>query len=439
MNLFDYIHNYYSKYSQDSINKYTFLISLQAFLGSLIGIVYWFLVGKIFSARVIGVNILLINTMIIISIASRIGFYESLPLLIRNEHGLDVHIKNLKLINTAIVSTVIVSFILSLIGIIYLQSSIDLNFYISKIYIFLLLFLLINVIWTVFVVVDGVLIGLKETNILLMKTIIFNLLKSFLLIIPIMFNEYFIENTGLFITWGISAITVLLLIFIFLLPHKGYLIRFNIFTDRKSYKHALIISSQLYIAAIIGTLPIWLFPMLIIKYLTVEDISYFYYPWTIATILNILPNSLHSALIIEGIPTNKYKKKKLITRIIKSLFAIIIPGIVLLILGSSFILGIVSEEYSKKGSLLLIFLVLSILPISLNQVFYAIKTVEQDFIVVILSRALILISSMLISVIYILNYGIVAIGIGWLLGNTISLIIPAIYTLKFTYRQIKGN
>ena len=146
--------------------------------------------------------------------------------------------------------------------------------------------------------------------------------------------------------------------------------------------------------------------------------AYFYLDMMIANLLYIIPMATSQSLFAEG----SYRERELkvqLKKAIKIISLILIPIIIVTFLFGNYILLAFGKKYSDGGFILLIFLTISGAFISINAIGGAIINIKHKIILLILLRLITaaVIVSLIIILIKINLFGLVGVGIGWIVGQ----------------------
>jgi O-antigen/teichoic acid export membrane protein len=401
------------------IFKSTFAISLKIIIGVFLGLYFWWLSARLISPEILGYNILLINQMIFISLIGRFGLDQNLIANMRKIKKDNIF----NFINQSLIISIMLTFVLSIpINFIVIAHILKLLGYNTLAIIFLSI---LFIFWTFNLMLDGILIGLKMDKQLLLKSFVLNGFKLVLLVaFP---NGLFFGKLYVFYYWVISAVIIDVSYYVYILK-KIPILNFMSISLRENFSQTISFSFKLYLSVLLSSTPTWIFPILIERQFDSSFVTYFYFPWLIFSYANFLSTALYTAMISHGsISKDPKRNNEFVKKIIIFLLLSLITGVLLGIYLREFILTIFSPEIYIFGELLYIFLLLSVIPFGLNQIFYAKLVIDEKLNMLLISRLLILILSLSIFFLTLNQYGITSIGIGWLIANSVSLILIVIY------------
>jgi O-antigen/teichoic acid export membrane protein len=186
-----------------------------------------------------------------------------------------------------------------------------------------------------------------------------------------------------------------------------------------------------YIAGNLGVLPSMVLPILITNLIGAKYSAYFYMDMMIASLLYIIPTATSQSLFAEGSYSETDLKVHL-KKVIKIISIIIIPAIIVIFLFGNYILLAFGKEYSDEGFILLKFLSISGIFISINAIGGTILNIKIKIKLLILLNLINTTVILSLSVFFIkMNlFGIVGVGIGWIVGQGITSVIYLLFIKK---------
>ena len=159
-------------------------------------------------------------------------------------------------------------------------------------------------------------------------------------------------------------------------------------------------------------------PLLTLNVLGPSDSAHFYVTWMIANLLFVVSRSIATSMVAES-ANEEGDLGENVKQALRMIFLLLAPAVILTLVGGDDLLLIFGSEYAKRGRYLLWILSASAFPAGVNHVYFAINRVRRrswrNLIASSLVAGVILgSSSMLMN-----RYGIVGIGIGWLVGQAV--------------------
>ena len=162
-----------------------------------------------------------------------------------------------------------------------------------------------------------------------------------------------------------------------------------------------------------------LLPLLIIERLGPLSSAYFYIAWMIGDFLASPGSAISDSLFAEG----SNSPESLMTHLIKSAIiglVITIPAAILIGLGSPYILSIFGPNYAREASSLLRWLAMASILTVINGLYFTKLKVQKQIKQLILVNAILTFVTLGITYYLIPRVGITAVGIGWLIGNSLT-------------------
>lgn len=242
---------------------------------------------------------------------------------------------------------------------------------------------------------------------------------------------------GIFASFGIAMLLSIIISLILLLP-----------TVQKDYRPYPYFSISLigpvmarfagvnYLSNFLWIAPSQLFPLIVLNVLGAEMNAYFYIAWAIANILFIIPLAIANSLFAEGSYNSKLLRDYTL-RAVKINILLLVPAAGLLLLLGRFVLAIFGSAYSIEAESLLILLIISVFPLAVNHLVINILRVVNNLPGILIISSLMAVSTIGLSYVFITDYGILGVGIGWLIGQAFTAVIGAVFILVFA-RGAKG-
>lgn len=271
----------------------------------------------------------------------------------------------------------------------------------------LALFILAIVSWSIYVLQDSVLAGLRQAVWIPVENTLGALLKIALLI-PF---TTLLPTYGIFAAWLLpvllSVLPVNLLIFGRLLPQH---VRAT--TAQKAPTLAEV--SRYVLGNYIGTLCYLgyttLLPILVTARVSPSANAYFYMPWMLAAALQLIALNLTTSLTVEG----AWEESKLgvyCSRVLKQALMLVTPLVGVVVVGAPWLLQLFGPDYAQEGTLLLRLLALSTLPNIVVMLQLSVARVQSNTRGVIWAQALLCTCLLGLSYLLLPTLGIT--GVGW--------------------------
>ena len=168
-----------------------------------------------------------------------------------------------------------------------------------------------------------------------------------------------------------------------------------------------------YVTALLWFAPIFVLPLMVVNLVGAEPSAYFYIAWSICIVLFTIPVSISFSLFAEGSHNDEGLGRNIRRSLIFN-FLIVIPAMLLIVLIGDRLLLVFGPSYADNATNLLRLLVLSLVPGSLNQIYFGVKRVEMKMKSVICLSAFIAIITLALSWFLLPRMGIVGAGVAWL-------------------------
>src|SRR3989338_4914531 len=358
---------------------------LNSFVMALFGFVFWSLAAKQFSSEDVGLATAVISAVSLVASLSLLGFNVSI-----------LKFKEKSLNFTALVMCSIVAFILSVLFLLFVNVfSPNLSFLSSQV-LYIVGFVAFSVLSVVYFLMNSMLIAQGRTGVVFVKDTLFSLVKVVLI--------FFIVGVfGLLISWYLGILLAIILSLFFVHMER------RIFDVRKFFHF----SFYNYVSNILGILPNVLLPLIIIHYLGASYAAYFYVVWMIANLLFIVPTAMTQNVLSSG-------KEKNITKAYVFSLVLLVLGILIVLVFGGFLLNFFNPEYTLALPLLYI-LAFSSLPYGVRRIYQAKLNLQGRVKKAMIMDAITLLITIVGSIIFI-EYGLLAVGLSWLVGNVFALV-----------------
>jgi len=377
---------------------------------SVLGVAYWLLAARSYSTEAIGLNSATLSTMIFLATLSQLNLGSAMNRFIPSAGQATG-----RLVVYAYVIVTLAALATS--GIFLLGVHIwapTLSFWSSNL-IFVAWFTVAIMAWCIFSLQDGVLIGLRQSTWVPVKNIAFSLAKIALLLGLVQL----LPLHGVFASWTIPAMILLvptdLLIFRRLIPQH---VRVS------ASQSAPIVPAQIvryvagdYAGSIISIAATSLLPIIVTERLGATTAAYFYLPWTVAYSLYLVSFNMGMSLIAEG-SADPTKLDTYSYRLFVQMARLLVPAVIILVVGAPYILRLFGQSYAEEGTLLLRLLSLSALPEIIVAVATSVLRVQRRIGAVVLIMTVSSVASLGLSLVLLNVYGIVGIGVAFLVSQT---------------------
>lgn len=386
---------------------------------ALFGFFFWILVARLYSAENVGLASAIISAVGLLTVLSSLGFgYGIIKFLKASDHPVI-------LINSSFTLIGLVSLTAATIYILGIHLWSPALVIITNNPLFLVIFIIFVPISMLSLLTDQSLIAERQARFVLIRNIVFNVLRFLLVFI---FIELY-PSFGIFCAWSCALFVTFLTGIFFFLPRSQSNYRVFPTINQKVISDVLHFSFRNYVSDLFWTTPIYVLPILVINLLGAENNAYFYIAWAICGILTMIPGTVSTALFAEG----SYEELHLgrnIRRSLKMVFVILTPAVFLVWVLSDKVLLLFGNLYSKNATFLLRLLALASLPLAINVVYFGIKRVQRKMKEVMLFCITAGVGTIGISRLLLPIRGIDGIGIAWLVTQSIIAIVIIASWLK---------
>lgn len=319
----------------DPLYRSSFYLILDNIANTAFGFFFWLVSARLFTSEEIGFATTIISVIGIITSFSLLGLDTAILRYLPKSND------KTRLIGSTINLIVLVSIIGALIFLFLTPFISPKLTFILESNKSILMFIAFTLLWALFTYVDCVLIALRKSGIILIKSTIFGFFKILILIFLTVFGVF-----GILGSYYIAA----LIGFLF----SSLYFRYRFIIDFSLIKRMFNFSTANYIAGIFWMIPRMVLPIIITNIIGPESTAYFYVTLMIAGLLFVVPGAVSQSLLTEV----SYDRKDLDKKVKKAYlfnFLILTPAIILIIVFGKAALSLFNPEYVKAYPLLVSF------------------------------------------------------------------------------------
>jgi O-antigen/teichoic acid export membrane protein len=280
-----------------------------------------------------------------------------------------------------------------------------------------ILFILFTAINYILGLQDAAMVSKRRAYYVLLRNLACNI-PSVLLLLPLvnLIGGY----PSILMAYSMPNIIIGLIAGIVVLPYyfKGYCFFGRIDRDVLAKVSSYGIAS--YVSNIFWGLPAYILPIIAINTLTAEKTGYFVINWTIANFVLIAPRVVGYSLFAEGSRRTKDLWSSSVLSFIL-IIGLVAPVIFILWFRGDYVLSFFGEGYINVTLLRL--LLISILPFTINSIFFIILRVQKRMKLIILFSAVLTASILITTTVLVHILGDEGLAMGWLLGHTSTAIV----------------
>ncbi|MCZ7370201.1 MAG: hypothetical protein O8C66_06800 [Candidatus Methanoperedens sp.] len=392
----------FKKCIHDPLYKNSLFILLNSLTAAFFGFLFWMLAARLYSSEDVGLGTALISSAgIIVSLSSfglGTGIIRFLP-----KSG-----KKAMLFNSVWIVSIASAAVFGTIFLKYIE-------YLSPALAFLMepgfmfIFLLFLIFQASASLVNTSLLALRKAEYSFTQDMGLGL--RILMLIPLTFAGVL----GIFESLGIAYL-VSFVIGLFLLFRMGIAVRLHF--CKKEMEEIFHFSLANYVADFLLIADLSILPILILNVIGAKEAAYFYISFSIASLLYAIPNSIFMSMFIEG--SYGEPLRKIVIKSLAVVGALLVPAGLVMYFHGDVLLSLFSREYSQNAYEILKLLVLSCAFVTFNAMFMAIKRIQSDIRPLIAVNALLFVSTVLFSYIFMQRYGIFGVGVGWMAGQGVT-------------------
>ena len=393
----------FHRISSDSLYRNSLFTLFSTGVTAGLGFIFWMIAARLYDPLQIGIASALVSASGIIASLSLLGLNNSIL------RYLPTSKRPQELFGSSLIAVLTVCIIGGLIaGIFFPLLSPRIGFVTHSIWL-LLVFTIFSACIAANVIIDSVFMANRSTQHVLIRNILQSCMK---LVLPILLVS--LGSFGLFSALGLGSLAALLLGILILSKHFN--LSFRPIVDRHTMRPMLSFSGANYFVSMLGSLPGFLLPIIIVNRLGAEQAAYYYVAFLIASMLFVIPAGIASTVLAEG---SYYDSKQSNQR--KSLifiYAVLLPLVIFICLFGSFILHFFGFNYANQSTSALQILAISSLFSAFNYSRAAILNIRHQIYRLVIVHVIEAVS-VLICVLSFLSIGINGVALGWLVGQAI--------------------
>lgn len=383
-------------------------LTLNTIFNSGIGFLFWMVAARNYTPHEVGLGAAIIPLVSLIGTLSGFGFGMGLVRFLPSSDK-----KSTVMINSCFTIAGIAAVLFSIVFLSGLEVWSPALLFIRDSWLLFASFVLFSVVFALIPMMRQVYVARRKAKFALAETSISGL-KIFL---SIAFAPFF-GVFGIFASWSVAMLIAFVVgVFLFIpLVSPGY--RPFPTVNKQVVNEMLHFSVGNYVAVVLGILPTTIPPLLVLNLLSAEDVAYYRIPFTIAGLLFAVIYGIAPSLFAEG----SHFEKGLAENVRKSLrfvFALLIPGIIIILFFGNYLLLLFGSEYSSEGLILLQIFAISSIFVALNRIFMATRRVLKRLKPIVAIASFNAIAVVGMSYVLLLTLGIIGIAIAWTLSHGI--------------------
>jgi O-antigen/teichoic acid export membrane protein len=286
------ISKFYNLLAKDSLYRNAIYLMLSIGVMAVLGFFFWIINARLYSAEQVGIGTTLISVMTLLSSFSILGLDNGVIRYLPTSER-----KNAK-INTSFTCVALMSILTSAIYLIFIKTFSPKLLFVRENIIFSFLFVVFIIFTSLNTISENVFIAYRSSKYVLIKNIIFSIIK---LILP--FALIVIGTYGIFMSVGIAVTIAFAISLIFLIRKYNYSLRPTI--NKDIVKTMIKFSLGNYTSGFIGGVPAMVLPILITNIIGAKYSAYFYMDMMIANLLFVIPMATSQSLLQKVLTANQ--------------------------------------------------------------------------------------------------------------------------------------
>jgi hypothetical protein len=380
-------------------------------LTSVLGLIYWVLAARLYAPEDVGLNAALISAMTVLSGFGQLNLgsvlTRFLPTAGTKASQWIISAYGLATILAALSSSVF------LLGVRAWMPSLEFVVANSGLAAW---FIIGTTLWTVFVLQDGALAGLRRAVWIPIENTFFGLAKIALLVV---FATTSLHAIGLFASWTVPVILIVIatnvLMFRVILPlgkDQG---------DRAQSAIDVRAVARFFGGDYLGTVffyaTIGAAPILVLAKVGAAGNAQYYLAWTIAYSLYLVSKAVTVSLVAEE-AADRSNLNRLATHALVHTMGLLAVAVAVVLAVAPVILALFGTAYVEQGPMLLQILALSALPFGLTSIYLGVARVEGRMIFVASTQGVMMVLVLGLGSEFLDLFGTIGIGFAWLLAQT---------------------
>ena len=377
------------------------------------GFLFWVIAARLYRTAQVGLATSLYSLLTLLSGLSLLGLTSGLM------RFLPLSKSRSEKINSSILITASLSFLLAIIAVIALPRLSPQLAFVTHNKFFFISFILFTVAQTLNQLIEAVLIALREGRQILIKNSVLAILKLLLPSVLVILGAYGIfASIQLAVT--ISAIYGFIIVAIL---HK---VRYRPAFHKPSIEQMSYFSLGNYVSGLASSVPAYILPLFITNTLGPASAAYYYIVATTANVLFMIPGVITQNLLVEG-SYQEEEIKEHTRKAMRLILTILIPGIITILLFGNYVLLVFGKHYSTEGINLLRLYAISGIFVGLNYVFGTLLAIFHHIKLLIFLNSISSVLLLFLSFIF-LHLGLIGLGYAAILAQILLLLL---YIISF--------
>ncbi|WP_159083806.1 phosphotransferase [Nocardioides terrigena] len=278
-------------------------------------------------------------------------------------------------------------------------------------------FVVALVLWCLFVLQDGALSGLRQSDWVLGKNTAHGVLKLCALLVPVIA----LSSYGVFLAWTIPVAAILVAVGLVMVRRlvPAHVARTASLAQPVAPRQIVRFASFDYVVALVGTGLTSALPLVVLETSGAATAAYFTLAWSISYSLYLVSRSMATSLLVEGAGDvsrlGEYSYRALVHT-----SAILAPLVAATVLLAPVLMRMFGEEYAAEGSTVLRLLALSALPSAVVVVYSAVERVRKRMLRLVVVTVSINATALALIWVLLRTHGLPGLGVAWLGTQTVA-------------------
>ena len=383
-------------------------------VSAMLGLLYWVLVARLYSAEDVGRNSAVIASIIFLSGIAQLNLRPVLSRFIPvagTSTGRFVAIAYFVSADAALVVGAV--FVLG----IQLWAHDSVYAMIRSTPFLAFSFIGMNVLWCIFGLQDGVLIGLRRSVAVLVENSLFGIAK---IVFAVVFTlQAATRGPGIVVSWIIPMVIAIVVVnaAVFRKFVPVHVTAHPETSDLIEPRRIARFVAGDYLGSLFALAYASLLPVIIISQVGATKSAHFYIVWIISTSLQLVPLQMVTSLVVET-AAEPLAFQRQARHLVVQIARILVPVGVILLIGASSILQIFGRGYAEDGAGLLRLLVLSLIPDTVIVLFFGFARVRARVRGIVAVQAALAASILGLSGLLLPGLGLTGVGIAYLASQT---------------------
>ncbi len=411
-----------------ALNGYALVLSSGA--TSVLGVGYWIAAARLYSAEAVGLGSATLAAMFFLANVSQFNLVHALNRFVPSAGRSTARL---------ILSAYAVSITMAVCGSVVFLWGLDLwtpSLSTLKSPSAALWFVFATVSWCLFVLQDGVLIGLRQSKWVPLENVFYSAAKIGLLVLLV----GVFPQQGVFVSWTLPLWVLIIpmnaLIFFRLIPAHVRSSTQNIGsinprdTNLESAEERLPRSNPVtprgiirfvagdYLSSLVWIGTVDLLPLIILERVGAASSAYFYLAWTIADTLYLVSLNMGMSLVTEG-SRDETKLSAYSVQTLRQTLGLMVPVVALIVLLAPYLLQLYGDAYAAESVTLLRLLSLSALPFVVVSTYISVARVKRDIAAIFWVNSGLCLLVLGFSSALLGRYGVTGVGWAWLLAQSV--------------------